>query len=535
MVGFGYHFQDSVSLKPDRKSPGRASHGRPLYKGGIHFILVIVGVFRLQAQPISGDLWLAREHEWLIDLGIGWEAHSLFQPLDAWSAESYYSKAKAVPSFAPAADLVSYWKSVSHTREKRPESLIGQNEWGYAGQATSSKPDSLKRNYGSVYWSGRLDYRSAYAEWYCRATSNPSAMDHYTGKPRAIRRFGGFNSLEFDQASIGYRSDWAAVSFGRGRPVWGPFGARNLALSSQSAAMDHLSVRFKYKKVTAVFFTGFLEARKDSLATQNRYIAGHGVEYAPGRNARLSLTEITVYSGPNRRFDWAYLNPLSPHLETELNDRENQPYSEANRSNAVWVASADWMTKGRIRLSLSYLIDEFQFDSKDRKQGRPDATALSCRVSKGFLWKKSSLSAWAGYERIGTYTLRHESDFSGFISRGLPLGSSMGGDADAWRLGLNSILPFRARLGVEWQALRQGANGLLAWPYTGYDEYKKVEFPSGNVLKSNILAFKLHYFSGRLFECEMEYMAKNIINKGLADQNQWTFRLNVHPFLTSAF
>jgi hypothetical protein len=487
------------------------------------------------AQPISGDLWLAREHEWLIDLGVGWEIHSLFQPLDAWSAETYYSRPKAEPSFAPAADLVAYWKSVSRLRENRPQGLFGQNEIAYVGQVSSSRPDSLKRNFGSTYWSGRMDCRNAYAEWYFRATGNPAVMDHYTGKPRSIRRFGGFNSLEFDQASVGYRKDWVAFSFGRGRPVWGPFGARNLVLSSQSAAMDHLSVLFRYKKITAAFFTGFLEARQDSLATQNRYIAGHGIEYAPARNARLSLSEITVYSGPNRRFDWAYLNPLSPHLESELNDRENQPYTEANRSNAVWVASADWMTAGRFRLSASYLIDEFQFDSKDRKEGRPDATALEIRLAKSVLRRRSSFTAWAGYERVGTYTLRHESDFSQFISRDIPLGTPIGSDAEAWRLGANAILPFRVRFEAEWQALRQGSNGLLTWPYTGYDEYKNVSFPSGNVVKSTILAFKLQYFSNRLFECETAYMIKHFIHKGLTDQNLFTLRLSVHPFLTSAF
>jgi hypothetical protein len=199
------------------------------------------------------------------------------------------------------------------------------------------------------------------------------------------------------------------------------------------------------------------------------------------------------------------------------------------------VASADWMTAGRFRLSLSYLIDEFQFDSKDREQGRPDATALSCRVSKGFLWKRSSLSAWTGYERVGTYTFRHESDFSGFISRGLPLGTPLGSDAEAWRIGVNAVLPFRVRFEAEWQALSQGSNGLLNWPYTGYDEYKNVKFPSGTVIKTNILAFKLLYFSRRLFECQTEYVVKNFINKGLPDQNLWMLRLSVHPFLTSAF
>jgi hypothetical protein len=490
---------------------------------------------RVQAQPISGDLWLAREHEWLVDFGVGWESHSLFQPIDAASAEALYGKAKGIPGFWPAADLVSYWKSVSHLRENRPATLISQNEWGYVGQTSSSKPDSLKRNFGSAYWSGRMDYRNLYAEWYMRATGNASVMDHYTGRPRAIRRFGGFNSLEFDQASVGYRNDWASISFGRGRPVWGPFGSRNLALSSQSAAMDLLSARVRYKKVTAVFFTGFLEAFPDSAALQNRWIAGHGVEYAPVKNLRLSLSEITVYSGPNRRFDWAYLNPLAPHLETELNDRENQPYTVANRSNAVWQVSADWMTAGRFRLSLSYLIDEFQFDQKDRKQGRPDATAFSGRVCKSFLARKSGLSAWAGYERVGTYTFRHESDFSAFVSRGMPLGTQLGGDADAWRTGLNVIFPFRTRFSMEWFAMRQGSNGLMAYPYDGYEEYQKVDFPSGNVIKTNVLAFNLHYFYKRLIECETTYVTKQFMNKGLADQKLWMLRLSIHPFLTSAF
>ena len=54
-------------------------------------------------------------------------------------------------------------------------------------------------------------------------------------------------------------------------------------------------------------FNGFLE--KD-LNGFNRYISGRGVEWKNNRSILISISEIVIYSGFNRQFDIAYLNPL---------------------------------------------------------------------------------------------------------------------------------------------------------------------------------------------------------------------------------
>ena len=54
------------------------------------------------------------------------------------------------------------------------------------------------------------------------------------------------------------------------------------------------------------------------------HIIGRGIEWNNHKNIILSLSELVVYSGINRPIDFAYLNPLSSHLEIELNDRQNK-------------------------------------------------------------------------------------------------------------------------------------------------------------------------------------------------------------------
>ena len=43
------------------------------------------------------------------------------------------------------------------------------------------------------------------------------------------------------------------------------------------------------------------------------------MEWTNKKSLVLSLSEVAIYSGFNRSFDIAYLNPISSHLELELN------------------------------------------------------------------------------------------------------------------------------------------------------------------------------------------------------------------------
>ena len=40
----------------------------------------------------------------------------------------------------------------------------------------------------------------------------------------------------------------------------------------------------------------------------------------------FSISEIVVYSGIDRTMDFAYLNPISTHLEVEFNNNQNRKY-----------------------------------------------------------------------------------------------------------------------------------------------------------------------------------------------------------------
>jgi hypothetical protein len=490
----------------------------------------------LPAQPLSSDLWLVRNHQWLLDLGIGWETQTLFQPYQGGQAQQYYQKAKYTPQFWPARELTEYWKQVSRKEKDNPDGLSTQNWFGFLGQISGAQPDSAKNDFGSTYWMGQVNFRHFFAEWYLRAASRPSALGHFTGHARDIKRF-GLNCAEFDQASVGFQNAWLTLSYGRGRQAWGPFGSENLVLSSQSAAYDHISALFRYKKITGAFFTGFLESESvpNSSVIQNRYIAGHGIEYSNRKNLCVALGEVTVYSGPNRRFDWAYLNPLAPHLEIELNDRENLPYDVSNRSNGVWFASLDGMLPQRVRISATYLIDEFQFDKKDREKGRPNATAMRIRLSKGAFYRRSSFTIWTSYERVGTYTFRHESAYSGFVSRNLPLGTPLGSDFDAWQIGMNAILPFSVQFQGMYTISRQGQNNLLDSLYVPYKHFIAVDFPSGNLKKIRTLALKLLYSFYPNLELEANVEHKLFKNRGMKNQTVYYLRLNGYLPLIRTF
>ena len=54
------------------------------------------------------------------------------------------------------------------------------------------------------------------------------------------------------------------------------------------------------------------------------------------------------------------MNPISSHLEIELNNRLN--IVGDRNSNAVWQAHLDYLIMNNFRFSLNYLIDEFVID-----------------------------------------------------------------------------------------------------------------------------------------------------------------------------
>ena len=130
-----------------------------------------------------------------------------------------------------------------------------------------------------------------------------------------------------------------------------------------------------YGKIKVKYIHGFLESNTENI---NRYVTAKGIEYTNKKTFLLSFSEIIIYSGYNRPIDIAYLNPISTHLEIELNNRLNNVGTD--NSNAVWQISIDKLFKNKIRFSFNYLYDEFVIDEVEKKRGKENGKALSSKI-----------------------------------------------------------------------------------------------------------------------------------------------------------
>ena len=161
---------------------------------------------------------------------------------------------------------------------------------------------------------------------------------------------------------IGFQNNWLSFQIGRGNENWAAGNNIELALSDNSGIYDYLQLASDYKKVRVKYIHGFLESKDEDI---NRYITARGIEWTNQKSFIIGLSEIVIYSGENRSFDIGYLNPISSHLEVELNNRLNI-IGDAN-SNAVWQIHLDYLLNKRFRLSSNFLYDEYVIDKNIQK------------------------------------------------------------------------------------------------------------------------------------------------------------------------
>ncbi|RMF66021.1 MAG: hypothetical protein D6743_07065, partial [Calditrichaeota bacterium] len=266
---------------------------------------------RAFAQDLSYDFWPGQNLAVLHDFGLYWATNSMFKPY-RWEL---LKPALAKGGAAAGAALAWLTGDLNHEAALVPGGkFLGDSlrvRWwnGILLQQPVGSGKPFSGFSGTTYSRLNLWYRQNFLlQLYLRATSDPESLPHFTGRPREVRRF-GLNSAEFDRATLGYHNSWLTLQFGRSRQRWGPFESDNLVLSQHAPASDHFMIEFRHKRITGRFFYGFLESVQDS-ANINRYLVGHGIQYSNHRNFVLGVSEIIIYSGKDRPFDLAFLNPL---------------------------------------------------------------------------------------------------------------------------------------------------------------------------------------------------------------------------------
>jgi len=426
---------------------------KKLFKQPFLFIGLISLTF---SQEIPNEFLEFQVSKLLTDAGQNWETNTTFGPP---RFQSIFKK--------------NFEKSIKY------DSL---NIRTRAGIFTNNRATAL---YGFGHFSFKNHY---YAYLYPRIVNDTAAIARYSGIPMENSR-GGFNSGETDLSGIGFQNDWLTLQLGRGRESWAAGNGIQLAFSENSPAYDYGMLGLDFGRLRVKYIHGFLESNE----RVNRYITARGIEWTNRKSLVIGLSETVIYSGEDRPLDFGYLNPMSTHLEIELNERLNK--SGVSSANGVWQISGDWLINQKLRISANYLFDEFVLDQVESDKGKEHGKAYSGRISyTPRITETSLLTVYFSFLTVGTPTFRHGNGFNNFVQRNKPLGWQYGSDGQELKLGLNYFNRTNLMVQLEAGQRKIGEESITSRSYNPYADYLEGSFPSGNVKESLFIISKLQWW-----------------------------------------
>ena len=304
----------------------------------------------------------------------------------------------------------------------------------------------------------------------------------------ALLRIENINSDEFNlkivtkESGFGFQNNWVMIKYEKGRENWGAGKDISLALSNKAEPYDYITIASDYGNLGVRYFHGFLEKLYPNI---NRFITGRGIEWSNEKNLLIGFSETIVYSGKDRFIDFGYFNPVSSHLEVELNNRLQIIGNKS--SNAVWQIHLDYLILKKLRFSSNILIDEFVLDP-DLEIGKEHGKALSSRLSYTIYKNENNfLNTNFNYIYVGTPTFRHQVGTNNFVNNNIPLGWNGGSDLKEYSVGLFYSNRTSFLCSINGGLNLFGNENLLKESYSRYTDYIKGPFPSGKVKESFFL------------------------------------------------
>ena len=332
----------------------------------------------------------------------------------------------------------------------------------------------IKNNFSLLYFN-KLSHKNLFAYSYLSLGDETGFLSSHQ-EIDIDRIKNDVNQFKMLYSGFGYRNNWVLLKISKDRENWGSGKDIQLALSKTSEPYNYLTIASDYGFIRVKYIHGFLESTNNLV---NRFITARGLEWTNKKSLIIGFSETIIYSGLNRSFDIGYLNPISSHIEVELNNRLNK-VGDRN-SNAIWQFHLEALVKKNIRLSLNYLIDEFVLDP-DQEVGKEHGYAYSLSISKSVINHKNKyFSIYSNYIHIGTPTFRHGNGENNFINNMYPIGWFKGSDSKQFSLGCNysnkSLVLCTLNSGV----IHSGEESIRNRPFDSYSDYIKGPFPSGKV------------------------------------------------------
>ena len=223
---------------------------------------------------------------------------------------------------------------------------------------------------------------------------------------------------------------------------------------------------------------------------------------------------MVIYSGLNRSIDFSYLNPISTHLEIELNDKQNDLGTD--NGNGVWQLSMDYLLMGNFRLSFNYLFDELVLDKvqKDANKNSEGGFSIKFLHSDNYLNENNLSNIFVSYIQIGTNTFRHEDGNNNFVIRGKPLGWKYGSDGKEYRFGFTNYNRMLNMFTSACFGRRDlGLNSIVENHYSGYTNYYNQSFPSGDFQKTYFFETELKWWYKPYLSLMIKYKTDKTLDR----------------------
>lgn len=286
-----------------------------------------------------------------------------------------------------------------------------------------------------------------------------------------------------EQATTVLRWKRLTAAFGREYWRWGLSPHDAMLISDHSPPFDGLRMQYRARNWSYAFHATVLDRTlvfaqdypggvgQEGLA--DRYLVAHRFNWRPRGNLEIAASEVMVFGGFGRPWQWNYLNPVLPYYWEQLNNDTND--------NPLWSFELSWRIIDGLLVYGEWMIDDFQIDFESEPQ--------QIGVLAGCIWIPRPLDGRVTlngeYQRINTFVYGqgqpwnryfHHRDVNGEV---VGIGSSMGTDADRITIiplyHLNSLVDVVTRLDY----VRRGENRIADPQQSGVP--KDVPFPSGTV------------------------------------------------------
>ncbi len=296
------------------------------------------------------------------------------------------------------------------------------------------------------------------------------------------------------------------ITVGRFKSFW---GIKKSLVLSESNALDGFQYSYSYKKVSLTYRFARLDQLETDLSTEifdNRFFAGHRLDFRLHKKLRVGLFETIIFGGVGRTAEFNYLNPLMSYHAEQLDNNVND--------NSFLGFDFTYYPIVNSKLYGQVLIDDYQIE--DESQGDQEPNQYGIIFGGYFADLISSYDMRVEYVKITNRTYNQAFERNRYTFENRSLGYFESNDFEKINLSCIKWLSPHSSLSLNLTYQQKGEGNISdTWtePWLDSDESYSEPFPFGVVEKTNSVSAQYRGFLYNNFYLDAEIGIENIYNR----------------------